>query len=64
MLFLTPIRMNFGEIIYEKGQFPHSVYFIIGGNISYVAGSQSMTYKTMVSGGYFGEIEIFKEIAR
>lgn len=45
-------------IIYNKHDFPESVYFIIEGKISYVLGSKNFQFKSIVSGSYFGEIEI------
>ena len=56
--------MHASEIIYEKGQYPNSVFFIISGRVDLVEGHEKMVYKSFVPGGYFGEIEIFSECVR
>jgi hyperpolarization activated cyclic nucleotide-gated potassium channel 1 len=64
VLFLSPLKLRTGEMIYEKGQHPNSVFFIIKGKVGLVEGPDKMVYKSFVPGGYFGEIEIFSECVR
>jgi hypothetical protein len=78
VLFLNPLKVGPRELIYEKGSYPNLgkssnifspnlsclVYFIMTGKVGFVEGSQCMVFKTMVPGGYFGEIEIFEDCSR
>ena len=64
VLFLSPLKLNPSEIIYEQGQYPNSVYFIINGKVNFIEGPEKMVYKSYVAGGYFGEIEIFADCVR
>lgn len=64
VLFLSPVRFHSGEILYEKGQYPTSIYFIMTGKVGLIEGPEKMVFKEYVPGGYFGEIEIFADIER
>ncbi|CAD8104029.1 unnamed protein product [Paramecium primaurelia] len=61
---LQPLKINAGEFIYNKGEYPNQVYFIVNGRVNMVIGVYSITFKTYVTGSYFGEIEIFDNSAR
>lgn len=56
--------MSAGEFVYNKGEYPNQVYFIVNGRVNMVIGVYSITFKTYVTGSYFGEIEIFDNSAR
>jgi hypothetical protein len=58
---LQPIKVQMGEFIYQKGEYPHQgaymsylVYFIVNGRVNMVIGVHAITFKTYVSGSYFG----------
>jgi hyperpolarization activated cyclic nucleotide-gated potassium channel 1 len=40
------------------------VYFIVNGRVNMVIGVHAITFKTYVSGSYFGEIEVFDNSSR
>ncbi|CAD8125702.1 unnamed protein product [Paramecium sonneborni] len=61
---LQPLKINAGEFVYNKGEYPNQVYFIVNGRVNMVIGVYSITFKTYVTGSYFGEIEIFDNSAR
>lgn len=61
---LQPLRVASGEFIYNKGEYPNQVYFVVNGRVNMVIGVYSITFKTYVTGSYFGEIEIFDNSAR
>lgn len=58
------MKIQSGEFIYNKGEYPNQVYFIVNGRVNMVLGVYSITFKTYVTGSYFGEIEIFDNSAR
>lgn len=64
VLFLSPLRVPAGELIFEKGQYPNSVYFLINGRVGLIEGHEKTVYKYFVPGGYFGEIEVFADSTR
>lgn len=35
------------------------MYFLVDGRVNFLTGAQSMTFKSYLSGSYFGELEIF-----
>lgn len=64
VLYLSSLKVPAGEILYEKGQYPNTVYFIMKGKVGLIEGGEKMVYKYFVPGGYFGEVEIFAECVR
>lgn len=64
MLYLSSLKANAGEILFERGQYPNTVYFILKGRVGLIEGSDKVVFKSFVPGGYFGEIEIFAKSLR
>lgn len=59
-----PMHYQICEFIYQYGDFPAAVYFLIKGRVHFVIGPKHTVYKTMTTGSYFGEIEILAKIPR
>lgn len=57
---LEPQKINKGEFIYKKDEYPNYIYFIVTGRVNFVIGPNDLCFKAFVSGSYFGDIEIFK----
>lgn len=53
-----------GSLVYQRGDHPDTVFFISDGRVNYTLGIQKLTFKSIISGGYFGEIEIFERTLR
>jgi CRP-like cAMP-binding protein len=44
--------------LYRKNDYADEVYFISKGRVLFVYGPSNFTFKTMLEGSYFGEIEL------
>ena len=55
---LTPLKVPKYEIIFRKGNHPNAIFFITKGRVSFYVEKKKITFKDMVEGGYFGEIDI------
>jgi hyperpolarization activated cyclic nucleotide-gated potassium channel 1 len=53
-----------GEVIYTRGSYADEIYFMGDGRVSFVLGSLAVPFKTMISGSFFGEIEVLEETPR
>ena len=53
---LKPLQSNLNEVIFAEADPPSEVYFIIEGKVEF--SMSNFTFKTMVNGSYFGEIEV------
>jgi hyperpolarization activated cyclic nucleotide-gated potassium channel 1 len=58
-------RMNFrtykeDTFVYAKGDIADEIYFMFEGKVNYVIGKNLLCFKSMVSGSYFGEIEVIE----
>ena len=53
---LKPLQARVNEILYEDGDPPSEVYFIIEGQVEFLM--TNVRFKKMTSGCYFGEIEV------
>lgn len=61
---LKKIEIPADQYIYRKHDHPEEVYFMIDGRASYVYGKENITFKYIVTGSYFGEIEFIKNCKR
>ncbi|CAG9314758.1 unnamed protein product [Blepharisma stoltei] len=61
---LTRLEFQEREIIYKKNDYADNMYFIVQGRVCYVYGPKHFTFKTMVDGSYFGEIELLSQKPR
>eukprot|EP00828_Plagiopyla_frontata_P026464 TRINITY_DN34623_c0_g1_i1.p1 TRINITY_DN34623_c0_g1~~TRINITY_DN34623_c0_g1_i1.p1 ORF type:complete len:214 (+),score=33.73 TRINITY_DN34623_c0_g1_i1:526-1167(+) len=61
---LLPLKIQADEFVYQKGEFPNNIYFLISGRINFIAGNYEVAFKTFISGTYFGEVEIFNKSQR
>ena len=61
--FLLPWNIHEKETVYKVNDHPNQMYFIIKGRIFFV-NEDFIPFKTMITGSYFGEIEIIFKIKR
>ena len=52
------------EMIYEKKDFAENIFFVVEGRVNYVIGCNTIIFKTIMAGAYFGEIELVERTAR
>lgn len=52
------------EFAYKKGEHPTGVYFIGQGRVSFLYSQSLISFKTMIAGSYFGEIELIEKTPR
>lgn len=52
---------NVNEFVYKKGEHPTGIYFIAKGRVSFLYNNDLISFKTMIQGSYFGEIEIIEK---
>ena len=52
------------EMIYEKNDFAENIFFVVEGRVNYVIGCNTIIFKTIMAGAYFGEIELVERTAR
>ena len=77
MPLLIPLKVNSNEYIYKKGESPNFgtslsynkinwilVYFLLSGRVNLVSGTYDVSFKTFISGSYFGETEIIDNCLR
>ena len=57
--FLVPKNFIEKDIIYDEGDIPQSIYFILKGRIYFT--KENIAYCTYVKGSYFGEIDILED---
>jgi CRP-like cAMP-binding protein len=50
--------------VYYKNEFAESIYFIAQGRVNYLIGKNTVIFKTITAGAYFGEIELIEKVAR
>jgi hypothetical protein len=50
--------------IYKKGRYADEMYFLVDGRVTYIYGKQRLSFKHIIKGSYFGEIEIIEQIPR
>lgn len=55
---LTPLKVQKYDIIFRKGNFPNAIFFITSGRVSFYLEKKNITFKDMIEGGYFGDIDI------
>ena len=53
---LKPLKAQAGEIIFEEGDSPSEVFFIIEGRVNFCM--DQVIFKTIDNGNYFGEIDM------
>ena len=52
---------SFNEFIYRKNEHPTSIYFIAKGRVSFLYNNDLISFKSMIEGSYFGEIELIEK---
>ena len=52
------------NIIYEKNDYADEIYFLSTGRVAFTYGRTNFTFKTMLAGSFFGEIELIDNTAR
>jgi CRP-like cAMP-binding protein len=52
---------NTNEFVYKKGEHPTGIYFIAKGRVSFLYNNDMISFKTMIQGSYFGEIEVIEK---
>jgi len=60
---LQPLKTVYREIIYKKHDHPFSIFFLVDGRVSYLM-HNTLPYKCMVTGSYFGEQEVIMKTKR
>jgi hypothetical protein len=58
------VTVSKDEFVYHKGDHPEDIYFVVSGRINFVYSEQNTIFKTIVSGSYFGEIELLDQVPR
>lgn len=61
---LTRTTLREKQIIYKKNDYADQVFFIVEGRVGYLYGQKHIIFKSMVTGSYFGEIEIIHQKPR
>jgi CRP-like cAMP-binding protein len=61
---LKYVETGVDEILFDKGEYPTHLYFLAQGRVNFVYGANKITFKTMIPGSYFGEIEIIEKSPR
>jgi CRP-like cAMP-binding protein len=61
---LELVRFEKNEMIYEKNDFSENIFFVVEGRVNYVIGCNTIIFKTIMTGAYFGEIELVERTAR
>lgn len=52
------------QFLYRKGDYADEIYFLVEGRVGFVYGRNNIVFKNMISGSYFGEIEIIDQTPR
>mmetsp|Transcript_28857 Transcript_28857/g.51417 ORF Transcript_28857/g.51417 Transcript_28857/m.51417 type:complete len:601 (+) Transcript_28857:635-2437(+) len=52
------------EYIYKKGDYAEEMYFVATGRVNYLFAQTGTVLKTIVTGSYFGEIEMLGQVPR
>lgn len=45
---LHPLKLQRGDYVYEKDQFPNFVYFLLEGRVDMLAGPNEMAFKSFL----------------
>ena len=61
---LTAEVLGASAEVYCKGDVADCIYFVAGGRVAFVCGPKNTVFKLMVSGSYFGEIELLEGTRR
>ncbi|KAL4471127.1 hypothetical protein ABPG72_006508 [Tetrahymena utriculariae] len=70
---LRPLKLNPGDIIWNQNDVSDSIYLLSNGRVNYMKQviedirtkeRKSITFKTMINGSYFGEIDIIMDRKR
>ena len=57
-------RFRAKKIVYEKNDYADEIYFLSSGRVAFTYGASNFTFKTMLAGSFFGEIELIDHTAR
>ncbi len=55
---LNPLKTLKHEVIYKKGNHPTAMFFITKGRVSFFIERKNISFKDMIEGCYFGDIDI------
>lgn len=55
---LIPLKVHKYELIFRKGNHPNTIFFITCGRASFFIENKNVSFKDMIDGAYFGEIDI------
>lgn len=61
---LRYVEIKANTVVYDRHEQADFAYFIINGRVSYTLGDGNFQFKSIVSGTYFGEIEILMDLER
>lgn len=61
---LHPTFFEKNCFIYVKSEIADEIYFVVSGKVGYTVSTDNTIIKSVQKGGYFGDIEVFKEIPR
>lgn len=61
---LELMELESGSMVYEKNEIAENIYFIVDGRVNYVVGKNTIVFRTIMSGSYFGEIELVERTCR
>ena len=52
------------QVVFNEGDYPESMYFLMSGRVSFVFDKRNFVFKTMIAGSYFGEIGLIEKKSR
>ena len=56
--FLLNLCVSEGEFVYQEGEYPDEIYFLVEGRVNLVFGPNNDVFKSLQRGSYFGDIEV------
>lgn len=61
---MTRREVEAGMRLYTKGEYADEVYFVLEGRLACVYGDRNTTFKSVLQGAYWGEVELVETVAR
>lgn len=58
---LMPLKVDKNDILFQRGQIPYEIYFVLKGKVSYNVENEDIILKEWDDNAYFGDIEIFMQ---
>jgi CRP-like cAMP-binding protein len=56
--YLRYMYLDTGDCVYRQGDDSDELYVILRGRVTFVIGRESMVFKRMLEGAYFGDVEV------